>query len=48
MSCGPTSFSAVFQPVEEVVENTNRTDGSFSRIARISWPATCTSPTETA
>ena len=48
VSPGPTCPSACLQPVEDVVENTKRTDGSFARIARISCPATATSPTLTA
>ena len=48
MSRSETSFSAIFQPVELVVEKTNLTDGSTLRHSRMSCPATCTSPTETA
>ena len=43
-----TSRSAIFQPVEEVVEKQKRTVGSALRHSRMSCPATCTSPTETA
>ena len=47
-SPSPTSRSAIFQPVDEVVEKQKRTPGSTRRHSRISWPATWTSPTETA
>ena len=47
-SFSPTSFSAVFHPVELVVEKQKRTPGSALRHSRMRRPATCTSPTETA
>ena len=48
VSDSPTSGSAILQPVELVVEKQNETSGSALRHSRISCPATCTSPTETA
>ena len=47
-SSSPTSRSAIFHPVEDVVEKQNLTPGSAARHSRISCPATCTSPTDTA
>ena len=47
-SSSATSRSAMRQPVELVVEKQNLAPGSALRHSRISCPATCTSPTETA